>query len=504
MLKVRSFGVLAVVALMAFTNPATGQEAPPPQLTLEDAVATARQNNPAFQVAQNQRGVRDWDVKSAYGSLIPTLSANAGVSWQQGGGAQQFAGGITSAQLGFVNQPSYYFSSYGLGLNYDLNGQTILQPGQAKASRDATVADIRTADANLVLGVTQAYLNVLLERERLRVAQEELERAEYNVRLSEGRRQVGSATIIDVQQAEVAVGRAEVAILEASSARVAQRFELLRRLGVNLNQDVELDSSPFELFEPDFEAEGLYGLALDMNPALAALQANRLASDYDVKIARSAYLPNLNVFASLAGFTQQAGSSDFLVAQGQASAQNQMQQCAALNELFVRLADPLPTQDCNAFAFTDAQRAAIEDSNGSWPFSFTSQPARVGLTIQVPIFQGLGRQRNVEAASVQRSDMDHRIREQELALQAEIGAGLARMTAAYQAALIEQRNQTLADEQLRLAREQYQLGFTSFVELVEAETVKAQADRELIAAVFGYHDNLARLEAVVGTTLRNR
>ena len=50
--------------------------------------------------------------------------------------------------------------------------------------------------------------------------------------------------------------------------------------------------------------------------------------------------------------------------------------------------------------------------------------------------------------------------------------------------------------------QQYQLGFTSFVELVEAETVKAQADRELISAVFSYHDNLARLEAVVGTSLR--
>ena len=128
----------------------------------------------------------------------------------------------------------------------------------------------------------------------------------------------------------------------------------------------------------------------------------------------------------------------------------------------------------------------------------------VGLTVSLPIFQGLNRQRDVEAARVQREDFDYRIREQQLALQAEIGSGLARLRAAYQAALIEQRNQDLADEQLRLAREQYQLGFTSFVELVEAETVKAQADRELIAAVFAYHDTLARLEAVVGTSLRDQ
>jgi outer membrane protein TolC len=61
----------------------------------------------------------------------------------------------------------------------------------------------------------------------------------------------------------------------------------------------------------------------------------------------------------------------------------------------------------------------------------------------------------------------------------------------------------VAAEQLRLARERYQLGSTSFLELVEAETVKAQADRERVAAVFAYHDAVAALEAVVGTPLRN-
>ncbi len=501
MLKLGIPATVAGLAILALASPAAGQEDEAVDLTLEEALVTARQYNPAFQVVRNGRAVADWDVKSAYGSLIPSLSANAGVSWQ--GGGEQVFGSITAAELGVVDPPSYYFSSYSLGLSYLLDGRTILQPGQATAWRTATEADIRTADAELVLGVTQAYLNVLNEQERLRVAREELERAEYNVRLARGRREVGSATIIDVQQAEVAVGRAEVAILVTTSDLEAQRFELLRRLGLDLDRRHDLTST-FDLFEPVFDGLDLYDLALDMNPTLGALRANRDASDYDVRIAKSAYLPRLNVQAGIGGFTREASNTGFLLAQGQAAAQNQMQNCAALNELFRRLADPLPTQDCNAFAFTDAQRDAIVSGNSQFPFNFTAQPAQVGLTVNLPIFQGLNRQRDVEAAQVQREDFDYRIREQQLALQAEIGSGLARLRAAYQAALIEQRNQQLADEQLRLAREQYQLGFTSFVELVEAETVKAQADRELIAAVFAYHDTLARLEAVVGTSLRDQ
>ncbi len=247
MLKLGISAIVACVAFGASAIPAAGQQDEPADLTLEEALETARRHNPAFQVVRNDRVLADWDVKSAYGSLIPSLSADAGVSWQ--GAGEQVFGSITAAELGVVDPPSYYFSTYSLGLSYLLDGRTILQPGQAKASRSAADADIRNADAELVLGVTQAYLNVLLEQERLRVAREELERAEFNVRLAQGRREVGSATIIDVQQAEVAVGRAEVAILVTTSDLEAQRFELLRRLGLDLDQRYGLTST-FELFEP--------------------------------------------------------------------------------------------------------------------------------------------------------------------------------------------------------------------------------------------------------------
>ena len=68
--------------------------------------------------------------------------------------------------------------------------------------------------------------------------------------------------------------------------------------------------------------------------------------------------------------------------------------------------------------------------------------------------------------------------------------------------LIEQRNQAVAAEQLRLATEQYRVGSASFLDLVEAETVMAQADRERVASIYSYHDLLANLEALVGARLR--
>ena len=71
-------------------------------------------------------------------------------------------------------------------------------------------------------------------------------------------------------------------------------------------------------------------------------------------------------------------------------------------------------------------------------------------------------------------------------------------------ALLEERNRTLAEEQLRLARERYQVGAINFVDLVEAETVLAQAERDRVAAVYAYHDAITSLEAAVGRPLRSR
>ena len=80
---------LACFALVAVASPAPAQDIEPIELTLEEAIATARQYNPAFQAIRNDHVVADWDVKSAYGSLLPSVSANAGVSWQ-GAGEQRF------------------------------------------------------------------------------------------------------------------------------------------------------------------------------------------------------------------------------------------------------------------------------------------------------------------------------------------------------------------------------------------------------------------------------
>jgi outer membrane protein TolC len=53
-----------------------------------------------------------------------------------------------------------------------------------------------------------------------------------------------------------------------------------------------------------------------------------------------------------------------------------------------------------------------------------------------------------------------------------------------------------------MARERYRLGAASFIELQDAETVKARADRAHLTAVYSFHEALAALETAVGRPLR--
>ena len=493
--------VLVVLFLAgAVPVPAASQEQVPGSLSLEEALGVALRNNPGLQATRNDIAVADWNLNSAYGSWLPSASLSSSLSWQ-GAGQQRF-GSITADQLGFQDQPSFLFSSYSAGLNFSMDGRTLMAPGQARRSRDATRAQVRTAEAVLRLNVTKAYLEVLRQIEGLTLAEQELARAQFNLRLAQGRLEVGSGNAIDVQQAEVNVGRAQITLIQSRTGVHTSRIRLLQQMGVDLAAQPSLETS-FAVTEPMWTTDALYQMAIGGNPDLHALRAQEEAARYGVRIARSSYYPSLSLSAGLSGFTRQASSTAGQEAQAIASGLARVQQCLSLNDLVSRLPDPPPLQNCSQLATPESALEAIRSQNNAFPFNFTGQPPSVGLQISIPVFQGLGRQRELESAKAQLSDNRFRVREQELALRADIESRTAIVRTAYESALIEERNQALANEQLRLAQERYRLGFSNFIDLVEAETVKARADRERVFAIFIYHDATADLEAVVGTPLRN-
>ncbi len=502
----RTLGTLfafALIALFAGSGAAAAQGVPtaPSFLSLDEALELARRHNPSYMASLNDRGVADWGVRAAYGQFLPSASVSGSLGWQ-GTGSQRI-GNLTLSDLGVGEQPNYYTSGYSLGLNYSLNGATLYNLAQAKATRLQADAFIDQARVGLETQVTLNYLEVLRQKEGVELTGQQLERARFNLRLVQGQAEVGSATGLDVTQAEIQVGRAEVALIQAENAVATATYRLLQIIGLRPSPAVAL-TTDFDVEPPAWTAPELLDLALSHNPDLQSRRLGRDIAREGVGSARSSYFPSLNMSVGWSGFAREASNTDFLVAQGQASAAGSFANCQATNELYSRLADPLPPLDCSGLMFTDADRARIISNNNVFPFDFTSSPPSASLSLSLPVFQGFSRQRQVETAQAQLDDTEYQLREQELALQADVSIRLAQVETGFRSVELEQRNQVFADEQLRLAREQYRVGLIPFLDLVDAETLKVQADRDLLNAIYAYHDALTNLEAVVGQPLRVR
>src|SRR5207253_2313116 len=123
--------LLCSVGLAVCPVLAVCQHPVPANLSLADAVTLARPNSPLYRQAINDRGPAAWGVRSAWSTLlVPSVSASGGIGYA-GPGQQTF---LTS---NFSQSVSTVSSSYSLGLDWTLSGQTLTQPGLRKAQPSA-------------------------------------------------------------------------------------------------------------------------------------------------------------------------------------------------------------------------------------------------------------------------------------------------------------------------------------------------------------------------------
>jgi outer membrane protein TolC len=488
-----------VLALAAAPGiPLAAQEVAPAAgratLTLQEAVDLARRNNPEYLATANDLQGADWAVRGAYGSLLPGADVSSSFAYQAAGDSR--VGLVTSENL----RTDYYTSSYSLGLNYGLSGAKLLAPGLQQSNRRATVATIDAAAFNLESAVTRQYLAVLRAQDNVLVSEQELQRAQENLKLAEARVQVEAAIPMEAKQALVEVGRAEVALLQARNGVYTERMRLMQMLGVDLDTELQL-TTEFTVQDLPFTREQLIQFATAAHPSLRAAEASRQAAGMGVKMARTSYLPSLSVGAGWSGFARRAGNADFLVDEAERGLSGQRSSCELLNQISAGLSQPLPNTpaDCAQFILTPDAERAIRAGNR---LDFQRDPFSVRFSLSLPLFNGLARERQLEEARLTERDASLRLNAERLRLRTEVATAYASLATARQSVALEARNQELATEQLELARERYRVGVGTFLELQDAETTRARADRAHLAALYNFHEALAALESAVGRNLK--
>ena len=487
--------LVGAAATAGAQNPAPDTVAAPgPVLTLEEAQALARRNNPLHQQTVNNRSTAVAGRRAAYASLLPSADAQFATQYRQGG-QTVFQGQSFGATSDVRN------SSYDIGVNYTLNMSKLIAPRVAQANVEAADADIAGSQELLRASVTQQYLTVLASEARAALADTLLANTRVQVELARARAAAGAATQLDVSRAEVAHGQQQVASIQAHNTVEIDKLRLFERMGVPQPADVQL-SSRFTVAPPTFTLDSVITLAHRRNPVVEAFRERSKVATLRLRQAQSLYMPSLSVSTGWGGYTSSYTDMNSILAGQQADFAGARQNCLDTQVIRANAGLTSDPSACDRFNWTPQLESAFRAENDRYPFDFTKNPWSISAAVSIPIFNGYQREQTIQEAAASRADARYEVRAQELRLRADVTSAYLTLTTAQRTVALQEQNAAAARQQLTLTEERYRVGAATFVDLADARATFERAESERITAIYDFHRAFAALESAVGRPLR--
>jgi outer membrane protein len=373
----------------------------------------------------------------------------------------------------------------------------------ARANREAAEADI-TGQAEILRSVvTQQYIAVLQAEARAALQDTLVATARRQLELARARVAVGAATALETTRAEVAVGQAEVAQLRERNSIEIEKLRLFQQLGISQPPGTPLTlTTQFPIAQPTFSLDSLLQIGRRQNPALNALRSRERAAGTAVRQRQGQYAPTLSFSTGWGGNAFSYADPNFLVLQGQSSVQSGLESCQRQDSIRTRLAQPLPSLNCDArFVWTPEMATSARASNPNiW--SFERAPMSFSASLSLPIFDNYNRELALEQAQVNKQDAMFSVRARELQLNTDITQAYLNLVTAARTVVMQEQNARRARDELAFAEERFRVGAANFIEVTTSRSTYEQAQVDHINAVYSYHSSFAALESAVGRPLR--
>lgn len=275
--SVRFTALLALASLPSVIFAQTAPTTAAPPFTLERALALADATAPSLEAAS--AGVRATDAARTVAGLRPNPSINIETENVAGSGPYR---GFRSAE-----------TTAGLAFPIELGGKRSARVAVAGAQGDRARIMAVIAQADLILAVTQTYVEAAAAERRLVTAREQASIAGEALRAANVRVRAGRASPLEEQRADVLRINADAALERAGRLAEVARGNLARRIGQPITGP--LDQQWFE------RVEG-YSPIRSNEPAgtlaLAAARADVRTTNAQIRLARSQRIPDVTVSAS--------------------------------------------------------------------------------------------------------------------------------------------------------------------------------------------------------------
>lgn len=436
---------LVIMAALLVTMPTFAQK----QLTLDEAVKIALQKNPNLIKLKNSLDGAKAQLKSAYGDLLPSLGASANFNWQRiedaGSSQRNFLGELVEVPASTVENRSY---SAGIGGNVTLfdglaNYATI---SQRKDNLQASEYNISKLKQTIVYQTTDFYYVVLNAEDLMRVREENVKYFQKFYESVNERNKLGSVAVADVYAAQVQLGNAELALIQAQNAYDQAKNGLLSYLALNVMEDYTL-VSPFAAdriidtnsYLKNFDdIQTMVNVALDKRFDFKSQQLTVNSAMSGETIARSGVLPSLS-----ANYNYGTGA-------------------ISLDKLFDR------------------------------------KSLSVGLSLNIPIFSRFATETAMTQAEINTMNAKEDLLALERQIKIEVKQGHNDLVAAKKSLEVALKNVTAAEENRKINQERYNLGSATILEVLQANRDYIDALRNKINTVFDFYRQYDKLNNAIG------
>ena len=260
-----------------------------PLLTLRDSVAATLLNHKSLKAMQENREAVAEELNRAWAFYGPRLDISAGA----GAGVLNNATTRALRDTGVTGADSRFYPATNIGLTltqplYD-GFATRSRVRSAQSTLDSMRHRVLDNAAALALDAIVAHVDLLRQREIVRLAGENLERHREILVLARDRSLSGADDAADLTQAENRLARAMSSMVEARSA-LADSEETYFRLTAALPSE---RLSPAELPGRLYAGpEEVLEEAMRLNPKLAAYLEDVMSARADGELARAAFHPS--------------------------------------------------------------------------------------------------------------------------------------------------------------------------------------------------------------------
>jgi multidrug efflux system outer membrane protein len=252
---------------------------------LDALIDQAARSNLDVTQAQARIAQADARARQAHAAILPSVDANGNVNYLAGHSSNGSAHETDWSAL--------------LSANYEVDfwGKNRAAADSAHYSAVASRAERDTIALTALAGVANNYFEILSLRERLNVAQQNVDAARGLVAIVEARFQVGMANPSEVAIEKAALANAELTLPELQRTQSEALAALAELLG-QAPEGFTVQGAPLDAINEPAVGAGLPSELLARRPDIFTAEANLKAANADLVVARAALFPSLSLTAA--------------------------------------------------------------------------------------------------------------------------------------------------------------------------------------------------------------